>query len=153
MAMAIMFIMMRRIMMSGLRGLIYLLILESMLLRSMSMRQIYMRQLMTSLMLQNQVIITTRVAPHRGKRDEYYTIMRVAEKSMKSLYLTGIGSNRGITISKLYHKIDPDLLANNNDALPLDTKADLLEFAELTVEIGYYDIAMYSNYEILKKSF
>ena len=88
----------------------------------------------------------------QGQTNEYYTIMRVAEKSMKSLYLTGIGSNRGITISKLYHKIDPDLLANNNDALPLDTKADLLEFAELTVEIGYYDIAMYSNYEILKKA-
>lgn len=88
----------------------------------------------------------------RGQTNEYYTIMRVAEKSMDSLYVTGIGSNKGITITKLYNKIDPDLLADNIHALPLDTKADLLEFAELTVEIGYYDIAMYANYEILKKA-
>jgi len=92
------------------------------------------------------------LGPHQGQMNEYYRIISVAHQAIKFIFLEGINSTDGLTISKLYWMIVPDAIPNNNSARPDSTKGDILELAKLVEKMAIYQIALYANYEIIKEA-
>lgn len=90
--------------------------------------------------------------PHQGQMNEYYRIISVANRVIRFIFIEGINSTAGLTISKLYWMIVPNAIPNNNLALPYSTKGEILELAKLVEDMASYQIALYANYEIIKEA-